>query len=175
MTLDEFTAEVFERVSAERQLIRHPEGDVHPALFLQAAGSLVRQTIPRSWFDSRGRKDRLTSLIATAVLRGRPSYVAFVHTIVYNEVDADTLTPEQREAIMENRIPEGIVAPLQNPEAKERLQVVIFSPETTVAYGSEITRDHRNPPAFGPWEDFGAPSGLMVEPIERAMRRLQTR
>jgi hypothetical protein len=171
MTFDEFKAQTLAHVEAERAMIRNPKGDVHPAvIFGGQGGELVPLSVPRGWFGSRQRKDRLASLVATAVTRGRPEFVATVQTAMFTRVNAADLTEEQLRQIANSQVPDGMLPPLEDPNALEMLQVVIFSATTTVAFDSEITRSD-GPPAYAPWQEMDRPSGLLVEPIQAAMRR----
>src|SRR3954468_9537296 len=88
MTLDEFVAEVCERLRADMQSIRDPEGDIHPALFYHFEGETLRRfKIPLNWFDSDQSRDVMTRAIAAATTLTRPRMIAL-------EVTAYVLTAE---------------------------------------------------------------------------------
>lgn len=172
MTLTEFRTEVLTRVESARDAVRHPEANVHPALFVGSDGGEVAYLpIPPRWFGSRQHKDQLVELIVMTVKRAQPDYVALEQTVMYSKLDVRQLSEHQLRQIAANQVPDGITRPLDDPNAREQLQVVIFSAETTVALNSEITRATGKPPAFGPWEEMDRPSGLLVEPIQTALKR----
>jgi hypothetical protein len=169
VTLDEFVAEVCERLRADMQSIRDPEGDVHPALFHWFEGeALRRMKIPRPWFDSDQTKDAMTRAIAAATVMSRPRMIAFATTTYMLVVPADKPIPPRLD---KDGQPTARIKDV--PGRTEELTVVAFSWDEVRFASALITRDGRNPPTFGEWVAFtpDEAKGAIYEPLMRSMQR----
>lgn len=158
MTLDEFTAEVCERLRADMQSIRNPEGDIHPALFYSFDGESIRRfKIPRDWFANRNTKDVMAHAIEQATTLARPAMIAFESTAWIIE--------------RPTRDDEGI-PPSEHPDRKEIVHVIALDRTEHVYAASEISRDGRNPPSFGDFDILhpDAIEGALWEPLQRGMQ-----
>jgi hypothetical protein len=160
VTLDEFVAEVCERLRADMQSIRHPEGDIHPALFYSFDGESIRRfKIPRSWFETRGSKDVMAHAIEQATTLARPRMIAFESTawIVHGDV-ADGIDRDIR--------------PSEHPDRKEIVHVIALDRAEHIYAAAEIERDGRNPPSFGAFDVIRADhiEGALWEPLQRGMQ-----
>lgn len=172
MTFEEFVAEVKERLRADMQSIRHPEGDIHPALFHYFEGeSLRRMKIPRSAFSSRQSKDVLVASIAEVSRLMRPVYIGFETTVWIATYDTSGLSKEDREAISRNEMPESFTRPSKAPGRVEAVQLLAFAADDSQASNAFITRDGRNPPVFADWTPMEFTGGLIVEPLQKSMQR----
>jgi hypothetical protein len=167
MTLDEFVAEVCERLRADMQSIRSPDGDIHPALFHYFEGEALRRfKIPRSWFDSDQSKDVMTRAIAAATTLSRPRMIAFEATTYVLTAEVGTkIERVDRDGRPTSRIKDV-------PGRTEEVSVVAFSKAEIRFARSEITRDGRNPPTYGEWEIITPDEiqGAMYEPLRRSMQ-----
>lgn len=168
MTLDEFVAEVCERLSADMAAIRSPDGDVHPALFHYFEGEFIRRfKIPKRWFDSDQTKDAMTRAIATANLVARPRMIAFEVTTYMLSVPREEV---QAPRLDKDGQPTKWIKDV--PGSWEDLSVVAFSRSEVRFASSRITRDDRNPPVYGEWEIFtpDETQGLIYERLQRSMQ-----
>lgn len=168
VTLDEFVAEVLERLRADMSAIRNPGGDVHPALFHYFEGeSIRRMKIPKRWFDDDRSKDAMTRAIAAANTTMRPHLFAFEVTTYML-----SLSPEEvrRPRVDKDGQPTKWIKDV--PGSYETLSVIAFSRAEIRFADARITRDGRNPPVYGEWEIFTPDEmqGAIYEPLQRSMR-----
>jgi hypothetical protein len=172
-----FSREVRERLRADMQSVRNPDGDVQPALYHYFAGSaLKRIRLPWRAFDPE-RKFALADAIANATTLTQPDMIAFETTAWAVTVKARS--DEERKQAQRGRVPVDIPTPSQHPDRIEGVQLLIFSVTEAEAWWSDITRDGRNPPSFGDWRspipeatpaEMGHEmTGRMLEPIRKAM------
>lgn len=160
MTLDEFTAEVCERLRADMQSIRDPEGDIHPALFYSFDGKTIRRfKIPLNWFETGETKQVMARAIASATTLTRPRMIAF----------------ESTAWMVERRHTEAPITapPSEHPDRREIVHVVVLD-RTDFRYRSApIERDGRNPPTYGDWnplDDLTGMSGTIWDQLRRGMQ-----
>jgi hypothetical protein len=171
MTLEQFGGAVCELLRAEMPTVTDPDGDVMPAVFSPIPSGVGKIPIPPEFYANRATKDMLAAAIAARARQERPSMLAISHTAYYVVSDTTELTEEQLRDLAANRVPRGMVAPMEHPDRIETLQVVAFDSRRTLAWASEIKRDGRTAPVFGEWEAFDQMGGgLMLEPIQEAMR-----
>lgn len=171
MTLEEFVAEVRERLSADMNAIRNPEGDLHPALFHYFEGERIRRMkLPKDGFADDASKRRMVTSIVMGTRVMRPTFIAFVSPAYKSEIDLRDYTPEELALIERNLRPDRMLPPSEDPNRVEVLQVIAFARDNAVAWLSETTRDGKNPPAFGPWKQEPYGGGAVVEPLQKAMQ-----
>jgi hypothetical protein len=159
VTLDEFVAEVCERLRADMQSLRDPEGDIHPALFYSFdAESINRFKIPRTWFESRQTKDVMAKAIEGATLMARPQMIAFETTAWVIDGDAHDALPD--------------VAPSEHPKRREMVNVLALSRTEHCYAACAISRDGRNPPSYGSFDVLHPEraEGAIFEPLQRGMQ-----
>jgi hypothetical protein len=165
VTFDEFVAEVCERLRADMQSIRHPDGDIHPALFYSFDGESIRRfKIPRSWFETRETKDVMAYAIEQATTMVRPQMIAFETTAYMLSVPPEDIDRVNRER--------GNRPISEMPGRMEIVQVIAISHSDQCVASSEIARDGRNPPTFAPFE-VRRPDrmeGALWEPLQRGMQ-----
>lgn len=163
MTFDEFSAEVCERLRADMQSIRDPEGDIHPAAFHYFEGEFVRRfKIPRGWFSSNANKEVMARTFEHVNKLMRPRYFAWESTTYVAESDL----VERERAVN----PDKLVRDM--PGRKEVVSLLTLSRDEARYYEAEITRDGRNPPVYGEWahhEDAIDFKGRVLDPIMRSM------
>jgi hypothetical protein len=164
MTLDEFVAEVCERLRADMQSIRDPEGDVHPALFYSFDGESIRRfKIPTSWFDGRAAKKVMAKAIEQATTMSRPRMIGFEST-------AWTIEVSEAERVDAAGQPTTSIKDV--PGRREVVQVIALDRTEHRYASSEVTRDGRNPPTYGEWEIITPDTmeGALWEPLRRGMQ-----
>lgn len=186
LTFAEFSARLKVAVRREHRELRNPEGDISPRVWFYFGDRVFEKQLDGEWFSSRDAKDQLTAQIvkmieiapmAGGVSFGRQTpveFVGLVYTMFRSGINLDDLTPEQREAVERNELPEGVLPPLQDPNAEEIVSAIAIDPEISVAWHAKIRRHEKKPPRLGPWEDmqrfYGMPAGLMIDPIQEALR-----
>ena len=174
MTFNEFSAEVRERLRADMQMLRDPAGDVRPSLFIGRRGYVQRERIPESMFASRRTKDSLTAGVAAMVLLRRITLLGWAVTTYQRSLHLPDYTPEQQAQLRHGLgHPDGLM-PSEAPDRIEALMLVVFSPDRAGSWIAPISRDGRNPPQYGEWEDEQPDeiSGPVFDPIQAAMRRV---
>lgn len=168
MNLDEFTTEVRERLRADMQAIRHPEGDIHPALFYVFETAINRFKIPKTWFSSRSSKDAMARAIGQATKIARPRMIGWTTTSYVLEVPKENID-EYREERKTTQIKDM-------PGNREVVVLVTLDREGYRYLECEITRDGINPPSYGGWtvyEDIDELQGYVLEPIVEAQGALR--
>lgn len=132
---------------------------------------IMHATIPMVLCNSRRGKDAIADGLAHAIRKTRPAAVAISVTMYQTRVPCDDMTSEDWQAWRESQIPPSRPRPRDDPERVECLWLAAFDSTTTLGFTSDITRDGRQPPVYAPWQSsLPGLAGLMVEPIEQAMR-----
>jgi hypothetical protein len=178
-TLASFSREVRERVRADMQSIRNPDGDVQPAAFYYFPGGAIRRVkLPWSAF-APDRRGHLALAIAQATRMTKPLMLALQMTAYFADANLADLDDEQQAAFARREYPEGWTMPSQREDRREVVWFFALDRSDAEAWMADITRDGRNPPAFGDWRppiDAATPGemgrtmvGKMIEPIRKAM------
>lgn len=186
LTFNECAERIKAQMRREHRELHHPDGDVAPRVFFYVGERMFEKQLEPEWFSSRDTKDYLTEQIVKMIrvlpvldriAPGGPSgasYVGLVYGQLRSTANLDDLTDAQREALMRNEIPDGILPPLEDPNAEEILAVTVLDAEILKAWHAPILRHRKNPPRLGAWEtltDIGwLPAGLMIDPIREALR-----
>src|SRR3954471_24395271 len=179
LTLASFSGEVRERVRADMQSVRNPDGDVQPAAFYYFPGGLIRRAkLPWSAFAPE-RRGHLALAVAQATRMNRPLMLPLQMTAYLADVAKDDLDDEQQAAFARGEYPDDWMRPSQREDRREIVLFYALDRSDAEAWSAEIPRDGSNPPSFGDWRslveqaDAGeigrAMTGRMVEPIRAAM------
>lgn len=149
--------------------------DAQPHSYFAAEGiGMSRFALPYWCFNSREAKDDLFAGIAFIGKAMNASIVAIATTMM--GFDESHLTDEDRAFMDEhpNEIPPAVLGPYANltehPDSIELAQIAVVDREVAHALGAFITRRPGRPPKLEKWLDGPLWGGLMVEPIQEALR-----
>lgn len=171
MTFEQFVRRCRARVDAEIATVVDPDGDVLPRIYFAHAGDAVRERlIPVEFFGSRAGKDMLAATLVEGIMINKPLFFAFLHSAYYAAREVSSLSEEQLRQLANNLLPEGMLMPSEAPDRTEILQLVALSSTGTATWQREITRGALSPPGWSDWTELKWVSGLMVEPLQQAMR-----